>query len=302
MSSELPTISNSLREKLQRNEVASTLSVKLVRSVELPMIAKTAGFDGILIDMEHSSFDLDTTGQLCLAALYAGITPIVRAPSKDPFFVSRILDGGALGVIVPHIRSVQDAKDVVAAAKFQPIGHRSSTNGLPHLQFRSFPAKVANPIINAHTIVIPMIETLEALELVDEIAAVEGVDSLLIGTNDLTAEMGIPGDYDNERVEDAYRRTIAACQKVGKWVGMGGLHSRPDLMEKFCGMGVNWVMAATDGPLLLSGATQRAKEMAVINAKVRGAAVKNTRPKVNGDEKGINGLHVEVAEISLPVA
>lgn len=109
------TLANSLREKLLRDEVASTLSVKLVRSVELPMMAKTAGFDGILIDMEHSSFDLDTTGQLCIAALYAGITPIVRAPSKDPFFVSRILDGGALGVIVPHIRSVQDAKDVVAA-------------------------------------------------------------------------------------------------------------------------------------------------------------------------------------------
>ncbi|CZT19049.1 related to 2,4-dihydroxyhept-2-ene-1,7-dioic acid aldolase [Ramularia collo-cygni] len=303
MSQEQCTISNSLLDKLERNEVASTLSVKLVRSVELPMIAKTAGFDGILIDMEHSSFDLDTTGQLCLAALYAGITPIVRAPSKDPFFVSRILDGGALGVIVPHIRSVQDAKDVVAAAKFQPIGHRSSTNGLPHLQFRSFPAKVVNPVINAQTLVIPMIETLEALELVDEIAAVEGVDSLLIGTNDLTAEMGIPGDYENPRVTEAYRRTIEACHKVGKFVGCGGLHSRLDLVEKFCGMGVNWVMAATDGPLLLAGATKRATEMAVLNQKVRGSTVKEVRPEVvNGLEKGVNGVHVEVAEVVLPTA
>lgn len=108
-------LKNSMREKMLRNEIASTLSIKLVRSVELPMMAKTAGFDGVLIDMEHSSFDLDTTGQICMAALYANITPIVRAPSKEPFFVSRILDGGALGVIVPHIRSVQDAKDVVAA-------------------------------------------------------------------------------------------------------------------------------------------------------------------------------------------
>ncbi|EGP82646.1 uncharacterized protein MYCGRDRAFT_97525 [Zymoseptoria tritici IPO323] len=71
--------------------------------------------------MEHSSFDLDTTGQLCIAALYAGITLIVRAASKEPYFVSRILDGGALGVIVPHIKTVQDARDVVAAAKFQPV-------------------------------------------------------------------------------------------------------------------------------------------------------------------------------------
>lgn len=275
------SISNSLREKMLRDEVAYTLSVKMVRSVEIPMIAKSAGFDGLLIDMEHSSFDLDTAGQICIAALYAGIAPIVRAPSKEPFFVSRILDGGALGVIVPHIRSVQDAKDVVKAAKFQPIGSRSSTNGLPHYQFRSIPGKVSNPVTNAATLVIPMIETLEALELVDEIAAVEGVDSLLIGTNDLTAEMGIPGDYENPRLIEAYERTIAACNKVGKWVGVGGLHARLDLVERFCGMGARWVMAATDGPLLMAGATKAATAMAQINERVA---------STSKNQNGLNGM------------
>jgi 2-keto-3-deoxy-L-rhamnonate aldolase RhmA len=270
------SLSNSIKEKMAKGEVAYTLSVKMVRSVEISMMAKTSGFDGILIDLEHSSFDLDTCSQICMSALYAGIAPIVRAPSKDPFFVSRILDGGALGVIVPHIRTVQDAKDVVAAAKFQPVGCRSSTNGLPHFQFRSLPAKVANPVCNASTLVIPMIETLEALELVDEIAAVDGVDSLLIGTNDLTAEMGIPGDYENIRVTEAYERTIAACNKVGKWVGVGGLHARLDLVEKFCAMGARWVMAATDGPLLMAGASKRGAEMAALNAKVIGAGTNGT--------------------------
>ena len=284
------SIANSLREKLLRDEVAYTFSVKLVRSVEVPMIAKTAGFDGLLIDMEHSSFDLDTTGQLCIASLYAGITPIVRAPSKDPFFVSRILDGGALGVIVPHIRSVQDAKDVVKAAKFQPIGSRSSTNGLPHYQFRSIPAKVSNPVTNAATLVIPMIETLEAVDLVEEIAAVEGVDSLLIGSNDLTAEMGIPGDYENPRFVEAFRRTIVACQKHGKWVGVGGLHARLDLVEKFCVMGARWVMAATDGPVLLGGATKAAAAMSEINGRV--AAQGKGSITVTGEKQrnGVNGI------------
>ncbi|KAK6842310.1 hypothetical protein PG990_005744 [Apiospora arundinis] len=280
---------NTIKEKMERGEVAYTLSVKTVRTIEISMMAKTAGFDGILIDMEHSSFDLDTTGQLCMSALYAGIAPIVRAPSKDPFFVSRILDGGALGVIVPHIRSVQDAKDVVAAAKFQPVGCRSSTNGLPHFQFRSIPAKVSNPVCNASTLVIPMIETLEALELVDEIAAVDGVDSLLIGTNDLTAEMGIPGDYENPRLTEAYERTIAACNKVGKYVGVGGLHARLDLVEKFCGMGARWVMAATDGPLLLAGASKRGSEMAQLSARVTGAANGNGVTNGNSIKNG-NGI------------
>ena len=285
-----------MREKLLRGEVASTLSIKLVKSVEIAGMAKTAGYDGILIDMEHSSFDLETTSQLCIAALYAGISPIVRAPSKDPFFVSRILDGGALGVIVPHIRSVQDTKDVVDAAKFPPLGHRSSTNGLPHYQFRSIPAKESNPVTNAATLVIPMIETLEALELVDEIAAVEGVDSLLIGTNDLTAEMGIPGEYENPRVTGAYERTIAAARKHGKWVGVGGLHARLDLVEKFCRMGARWVMAATDGPLLLGAATKRGKEMAALNADIAKSAASPLEKKglgSNGAEdvgKATNGI------------
>ncbi|PVI00959.1 HpcH/HpaI aldolase [Periconia macrospinosa] len=278
------TLYNSLKEKMAKDEVAYTLSVKLVRSVELPMMAKTAGFDGILIDMEHSSFDLDTTGQICMAALYAGIAPIVRVPSKDQFFISRVLDGGALGVIVPHIRSVQDAKDVVAAAKFQPQGHRSSTNGLPHFQFRHIAAKISNPIVNSNSLVIPMVETLEAVDCVEELAAVDGVDSLLIGTNDMTAEMGIPGDYENPRLTEVYQKTINACKKHGKTVGIGGLHSRLDLVEKFCAMGARWVMAATDGPLLLGGATKRAAEMSQLSQRVKASS--QTEVKANG----VNGV------------
>lgn len=286
------SIYNPFQEKLLRNEVACTLSVKLVRSVEIAGIAKSAGFDGILVDMEHSSFDLDTTGQLCIAALYAGITPIVRAPSKEPFFVSRILDGGALGVIVPHIKTVQDARDVVQAAKFQPLGARSSVNGLPHYMFKSHAAKLSNPVTNAATMVIPMIETLEALEVVEEIAALPGVDSLLIGSNDLTAEMGIPGDYENPRFVAAYARTIAACNKAGIFLGVGGLHARPDLMEKYCAMGARWTMAATDGPLLMGAATKAAGVMADIHAKVADISPPRPLKATNGNAHGNdNGVH-----------
>lgn len=282
-------LANSLREKMLKDEVAYTLSVKLVRSVELPMMAKTAGFDGILMDMEHSSFDLDTTSQICIAALYAGIAPIVCVPSKDPFFVSRVLDGGALGVIVPHIRSVQDAEDVVAAAKFQPQGHRSSTNNLPHFLYRHIAAKRAKPVVNANTLVIPMVETLEAVECVEELAAVDGVDSLLIGTNDMTAEMGIHGDYENPRLMEVYKKTIAACDQHGKWVGIGGLHSRLYLVEKFYAMGARWVMAATDGPLLLGGATNRAIEMAQLSARVKTSSL--THGTLEAKSNGVHALN-----------
>lgn len=264
-------VPNAFLDKIRRGEVASTCLLKIIRTVEAPMLLKTAGFDSVLVDMEHSTFDLDTTSQICIASLYAGITPIVRSPTKEPFFVSRILDGGALGVIVPHIRSAQDARDVVNAAKFQPIGHRSATAGLPHLGFRPIPAKLASPALNDSTMVIPMIETLEAVEDVDEIAAVPGVDSLLIGTNDLTAEMGIPGQYDEQIVHDAYMRVIAACKKHGVSLGIGGLHSRPDLLKKYCSLGANWILAGIDAGLLLAGATQVANTMNTIGKEVAAA-------------------------------
>lgn len=95
-------IENTMRDKMLRGLVASTLTVRLVRTIEIVSVAKSAGYDGLFIDMEHSTLDLDTTGQLCQAALLAGITPIVRSPTKEPFFVSRILDGGAQGVVVSN--------------------------------------------------------------------------------------------------------------------------------------------------------------------------------------------------------
>src|ERR687888_1319312 len=111
---------NNVKEKLTRDEVVASMTVRLVRGVEIARIARTAGFDTIYIDLEHSSFSLETTSQICIAALEAGVAPFVRVPALTPDYISRVLDGGALGVIAPHIRSAQDARAVVAAAKFPP--------------------------------------------------------------------------------------------------------------------------------------------------------------------------------------
>src|SRR6266699_5334875 len=127
---------NGVKDKLASNDVVLSMIVRLVRTVEIAQIARTAGFDSIYIDVEHSSFSLDTTGQICMACLAVGITPFVRVPSIAPECISRVLDGGALGVIAPHIESPQEAARIVRAAKFPPFGNRSFTGSLPHLQFR----------------------------------------------------------------------------------------------------------------------------------------------------------------------
>ena len=254
-------VKNRMKEKLARGEVVSSMTVRLVRTIEIAYIARTAGFDSIYVDIEHNSFSFDAVGQICIAAMEAGVTPLVRVPTRRSEYVSRVLDGGAMGVIVPHIRSAAEAREVVAAAKFPPLGERSASGGLPHLQYRSFPIADANKALNDATIVMVQFETADALERADEIMAVEGVDMVMIGANDLMADMGIAGQFDHQLVKDAYATAIAACRKHGKYCGVGGLSSRPDLVAQFVKMGARYVSTGTDLSFLLGACTQKAKQV-----------------------------------------
>ena len=254
-------VRNSVKEKLSRGEVVASMTVRLVPTVEIVRIAKTAGFDTIYIDLEHSSFSMETTSQLCIMALEAGVPAFVRVPANTPEYISRVLDGGALGVIAPGVRSAAEARAVVAAAKYPPLGERGLSGGLPQLQFRSFPAAEALPALNDATMVIVQFESAAALAAMVEIVAVEGVDMVMIGTNDLMADLGIPGQYDHPKVRDAYERTIAACRKLGKHVGIGGFGSRPDLIEQYVKLGGRYVSTGTDLAFLIAACTQRAKQV-----------------------------------------
>jgi 2-keto-3-deoxy-L-rhamnonate aldolase RhmA len=250
---------NRVKEKLERGEVVASMIVRLTRGVEIAQIAKTAGFDSLYVDMEHASFSLDTTGQICMAALAAGVTPLVRVPGLGE--VSRVLDGGALGVIAPHVRSAAEARAYVAAAKFPPLGERSAAGPLPHLHYRSFPAAEADAAMNAATMLVVQFESEEALTRADEIAAVDGVDMVLIGSNDMLADWGLAGQYEHPRLRDAYATTIAACRRAGKHVGIGGLSSRPQLAADFVKMGARYVSTGTDLGFLLAACTAKAKEV-----------------------------------------
>jgi 4-hydroxy-2-oxoheptanedioate aldolase len=250
---------NNVKEKLKRDEVVASMTVRLVRTIEIARIARTAGFDSLYVDLEHSSFSLETCGQICTAALEAGIAPFVRVPANTPDYIARVLEGGALGIIAPHVHSADEAKAVVRAAKFSPLGERSNAGGLPHLHFRTFPAPEAYAVLNDATMVIVQFESADALGRTDEIVAVDGVDMVLVGLNDLLADWGIPGQYDHPRVRETYAATIAACRRHGKHCGVGGLSTRPDLVAEFVRMGARYVSTGTDLSFLMSACAGRAK-------------------------------------------
>jgi len=250
---------NALKEKLDRGEVVSSMAVRLVGGAEVVTIAKSGGFDSIYVDLEHSSFSIETASRISLAALAEGLTCLVRVPDHTPEHISRVLDGGALGVIAPDVRTAEEAQAVVIAAKYPPEGKRGISAALPHFGFRSFPAREGFALLNAATMVIVQCESVEAVANAENIAAVEGVDIILVGTNDLLADKRLAGEFDHPYVREAYERVIAACSACGKHSGVGGLTSRPQLMAEFVKRGARYVSMGTDLGFLLESAKSRAQ-------------------------------------------
>lgn len=264
-------IRNPLKEKLQRDEVVLSMSVRLVASPEIALIAKTSGFDSLYVDLEHNALSIGECSRICVAALQAGVVPMVRVPCNEAQYISRVLDMGALGVIAPHVTSAAEARRVVHCAKYPPLGMRSAAGLLPHFEFRRYPSDVAYAAMDAATMVVVMIESGEALERAEEIAAVDGVDLLFIGTNDLCADLGIPGQFDHPSIRQAFARVIAACRAQGKHVGVGGLASRPDLMEQHVLAGARYLSLGFDLAFLAQAATERAQSARQMNCRIEHA-------------------------------
>lgn len=261
MSQQIATFRNKAKDKMIAGEVISSMTVRLVQSVEIVPIAKSAGLDMIYIDLEHSSFSMQTCSQICVAALQAELPCLVRVPNGRSEYVSRVLDGGAVGVIVPDVRSVDDARRVVMAAKYAPLGARGLSGALPQLGFRPTVASQACPIINNATLVVVQLESEEAVAGCEDIVAVDGVDMVLVGANDLLADMGIAGEFDDPRLLAAYERILVACKNAGKFMGIGGLQSRPDIVVKLVMAGANYVSGGTDLAFLLGAATGKSEEI-----------------------------------------
>ncbi|MGE0723139.1 MAG: HpcH/HpaI aldolase/citrate lyase family protein [Alphaproteobacteria bacterium] len=251
-------IRNPARERLQAGKVAAGIGLRQARTVDIAPAMRTAGFDWLFIDCEHNSMTLDMAVQISVAANLAGIAPIVRVPWGQYDMATRVLDGGAMGIVVPHVDTVEEAKTVADRLRYPPEGHRSVAGGMPQLNFAAVSNAEASAAMNKALLVVVMLETPTAIANAEKIAAVPGIDVLLIGTSDLTMEMGISGQLTHPDVVKAYETVIAACRKHGKWPGMGGVYVE-EAMTKYIGMGARMILSGNDLSLLMAAATQRAK-------------------------------------------
>ena len=251
---------NIAKEKILNNELCLGVGLRQSRTVDIGKIMATSGYDWLFIDMEHNSMDIDIASQISVAAQDAGITPIVRVPDFAHHHATRVLDCGAMGVVFPHVENEEIAKKLVSNCLYPPKGHRSMTGVLPQLDFKQQPIADVASTINKNMLIVIMLESPEAIDNVDSIAAIEGVDVVLIGTNDLCMEMSIPGDYSNPKVKDAYVKVIEACKKYGKTPGMGGVYNE-ELMSEYIKMGMRFILSGSDLSFMMQSASQRSNKL-----------------------------------------
>jgi 2-keto-3-deoxy-L-rhamnonate aldolase RhmA len=179
-------------------------------------IYKAAGCDFALLDLEHTGFTYETAKTVTKYMQAADLPLIVRVPSKDYHDISRALDVGADGVMLPMVSSIEEAKRIVQSAKYYPEGARGVAMGLAQDRFRASPLIDAFSANNNRTILALQIENLGGVDAADEIAALDGVDILWVGHMDLSVSMGIPGQFENPKFKTAIERVHRACRKHGK--------------------------------------------------------------------------------------
>jgi len=210
---------NPVRHRLDAGEVVLGTMVTEFATPAVARLTAAAGAEFTLFDLEHSGYGIDRMRTVLAAARSADTVPFLRVPDATYDLIARGLDIGALGVMVPAVESAEEALLIVSAARFPPVGRRGFGLLLrDEWEPEGVPATLEKA--NAETIVLVQIETVAGLDAVEEIAAVDGIDVLWIGHFDLTASLGIPGDFSNRRYHEAVDQILAAGAAAGKPVGM----------------------------------------------------------------------------------
>ena len=217
---------HALRRRLAAGGVAvgSWLSLG---SVDVAEILADAGFDFLVVDLQHSATDLSTTAAIMRVVEHRGCHPLVRIPSVDPPLIGRLLDAGAHGIIVPDVRTVEEAVRAVAASRFPPAGRRGT--GLYRAQGYGSQFGEYRQHADDGVLIIAQIESRAGVQVAGSIGRVPGVDALMVGPYDLSASLGVTGDFGSAAYREALLTLHAAASQSG--IVLGYHIVEPDVQE-----------------------------------------------------------------------
>ncbi len=247
----MPNLKQTLREG--GVTIGSWISLSGLDSCEI--MAKS-GFDWLVVDMEHTALSSGRMVDLVRIIDLAGVTPLVRVAANDATLIKHALDAGARGVIVPMVNSAEDARRAVAAAYYPPQGTRGV--GLFRAQgygqdFESYRARAS-----AETVVIAQVEHRDAVECLDDILAVDGIDGFMIGPYDLSGSLGAPGDFDAAPFKACMAKVTAALARTKAAGGVHVVHPDREQLKRLIGLGYRFLVYGVDEVLLAQTASAEA--------------------------------------------
>lgn len=254
---------NILKTKLVRQELALGCWVTLSHPL-IPEILAPAGFDWLAVDMEHSSIDLSGLLPLIISIEHNGMVPLVRVGENNPNLIKRVMDAGAYGVIVPNVNTAREAQAAVNAVKYPPQGTRGV--GLYRAQGYGRLFEAYKKWVAQESVVIIQIEHIDAVNNIDAIFSVKGIDAFLVGPYDLSGSMGMPGALTHPKVEAAIKKVLAAAKKYKIPAGYHSVASNPKMVLKRAKQGFKFLGFSLDSIFLGTAAVDA---MAVVKKGIR---------------------------------
>ena len=250
---------NTVKRNLLRDEVAIGL-IMLSADPHVVGIAANTGYDYVMADLEHTGMTHRELESVVRAADVAGIVPMTRVAGSDKRDILAVLETGVRGIMVPAVETVEEAKSVVNAARYSPLGRRGVYYfGYPS-EYGAVPPAEHFSGSNEELLIILQIETVRGVEHAAEIAAVPGVDCLFIGPGDLTQSLGVPWEFDHPALWEAVRKTFHATRLHGKIAGM--MPVTIDHAERCAAEGARLMLWGPDLALMQRAAREDAAQLA----------------------------------------
>lgn len=231
--------------------------VTLVHHPKFMRMLASCGLDFVILEMEHTDFTIAQISPQILVARACGLAPIVRPAGLMPHDLTRPLDSGAQGLLLPRIDTPEQLREVMKSTKYYPKGERILNLRGAHTDYlRSSDPAEQIAVLNSETLTIAMVETQTSLDALPEICAVEGLDAVMIGPDDLSQDLGVPGQLKHPKMEAATERVIAVCEEAG--VPWGFSCQDIPTAQRWLDRGIRWVPFANDAAILFNAFSETA--------------------------------------------
>ena len=233
----------SLRQKLKNNELTIGSWIMMGNSMSVEVMA-LAGFEWLVVDIEHTSINMETVQTLITTIQANNMKALVRVSKNEEVVIKKVLDMGADGIIVPMVSSKEDALQAVDYAKYPPMGkrgvglYRASGYGTTFEEYKKW--------VNDELVIIAQIEHIDAVNNIDEIVSVEGIDGTIIGPYDLSGSMGYPGEFERDDVKIAVQKVLDRCKEKNVPSGFHVVDTNPSKLQEKIKQGCTFLAYGID--------------------------------------------------------